>query len=156
MADPLSVAAGVAGLASLGIEVTQSLVDFYKASKKRDSDLGGIIERLTGLLDIFQYLKKTLVDCNFQEDDKGLIERIETSIQNCQESIQELQDECHKLRKASSSGITDAVKAVGRQATYPFRRSTLQKLEEDIGEIRSNLSSALDVLQLKDTKKNPR
>ncbi len=153
MADPLSVAAGVAGLVSLGIEVTRSLVDFYKAFKKRDSDLGDITERLVSLLDIFQCLEKTLEDRNFQEDEQGLIKRIETSIQNCQESIQELQDECHKFSKASSSGMKDAVKAVGRQATYPFRRSTLQKLEEDVGEIRSNLSSALDVLQLKDTKK---
>ena len=37
---------------------------------------------------------------------------------------------------------------------YPFRRSTLQKLDEDIGEIRYNLSLALDVLQLNDHKRN--
>lgn len=36
---------------------------------------------------------------------------------------------------------------------YPFRQSTLQKLDEDIGEIRANLSSALHVLQLKDNKR---
>lgn len=37
--------------------------------------------------------------------------------------------------------------------TYPFRRSTLQKLDEDIDKIRVNLFSALDVLQLKDNKR---
>ncbi|MCJ1455393.1 hypothetical protein MMC28_005748 [Mycoblastus sanguinarius] len=153
MTDPLSVAAGVAGLVSLGIQVTQSLVDFYNAYKKRDSDLVGMTERLESLLDIFQYLKKTLLDRTFQADEQGLIESIETSIQNCDELIQELQDECQKFSKASSNGIKAAVRVAGRRATYPFRQSTLQKLDEDTGEIRANLSFALDMLQLKDTKR---
>jgi ankyrin repeat domain-containing protein 50 len=33
MTDPLSVAAGVAGLISLGIQVTESLVKFYTSYK---------------------------------------------------------------------------------------------------------------------------
>ena len=153
MTDPLSVAAGVAGLVSLGIQVTRSLVDFYNAYKKRGSDLVDMTERLESLLDIFQSLQETLADRNFQADEQVLVKRIETSIQNCDESIQELQDECQKFSKVSSHGIKAAVRVAGRQATYPFRRSTLQRLDEDIGEIRSNLSSALDVLQLKDTRK---
>jgi ankyrin repeat domain-containing protein 50 len=35
---------------------------------------------------------------------------------------------------------------------YPFRESTLKKLDEAIGEIRHNLSLALEVLQLRDHK----
>ena len=53
MTEPLSVAASVTGLISLGIQVTQSLVDFYNAYKNRDSDLVHITERLESLLDIF-------------------------------------------------------------------------------------------------------
>ena len=56
MTEPLSVAASVAGLISLGIQVTQSLVNFYNAYKYRDSDLVHMIERLDSLLDIFQCL----------------------------------------------------------------------------------------------------
>ncbi|KAJ5623881.1 NACHT nucleoside triphosphatase, partial [Penicillium lagena] len=37
----------------------------------------------------------------------------------------------------------------GYRAAYPFRKSTLLKLEEQISEIRENMSFALDVLQLK-------
>lgn len=153
MSEPLSIAASVAGLISLGIQVTQSLFDFYNAYKKRDSDVLGMSERLESLLDILQHLHKTLVDRKFQADEQGLIKSIETLIKNCDESIQELQDECQKFSKASSNGIKAAVKVVGRQAIYPFRRSTILKLDEDIGEIRVNLSSVLDVLQLKDTKR---
>jgi len=153
MTDPLSVAGSVAGLISVGIQVTQSLVDFYNSYKSRDSDLVDMIERLDGLLDIFQCLKKTLSERDFQADERSLAESIETSIRNCAELIQELQDECQKFSKNSSNGVKAAVKVVGRRVTYPFRQSTLQKLDEDIGEIRANLSSALDVLQLKDNKR---
>ena len=153
MTDPLSVAGSVAGLISLGIQVTQSLVNFYNAYKNRDSDLVHMIERLDSLLDIFQCLKKTLLDRHFQVDERSLIESIETSIKSCEESIQELQDEYQKFTKTSSQGVKAAVRVTGRRVTYPFRQSTLQKLDEDINEIRANLSSALNVLQLKDTQR---
>ncbi len=78
---------------------------------------------------------------------------IETSIENCDELIHELQSECQKFRKATSNGIKVAVSVAGRRVTYPFRKSTIQKLDEDIGEIRLNLSTAMDVLQHKDNKR---
>ena len=153
MTDPLSVAASVAGLISLGIQVTQSLVDFYNAYENRDSELVHTIERLDSLLDIFQCLRKILSDRHFQAEERSLVESIETSINSCEEFIQELQDECQKFSETPSQGIKAAVRVAGRRVTYPFRRSTLQKLDEDIDDIRGNLSSALSVLQLKDTQR---
>ena len=153
MTDPLSVAASVAGLISLGIQVTQSLVDFYNAYENRDSELVHTIERLDSLLEIFQYLRKILSDRHFQAEERSLVESIETSINSCEEFIQELQDECQKFSETPSQGIKAAVRVAGRRVTYPFRRSTLQKLDEDIDDIRGNLSSALSVLQLKDTQR---
>lgn len=111
-----------------------------------------MVERLEGLSDIFQCLKKTLLDRRVQVEDQSLIESIQISIKNCKELIDELQEECQKFRKTSSNGFAAAVRVAGRRVTYPFRQSTLQKLDEGIGEIRDNLSSALDVLQLKDNK----
>lgn len=75
MTEPLSVAASVAGLISLGIQVTQSLVEFYNAYKNRDSDLVDMAERLESLLDIFQCLGKTLSDRSFQADEQSLISK---------------------------------------------------------------------------------
>ena len=97
MADPLSVAGSVVGLVSLGIQVTLSLINFYNSYKYQDSDLVSITKKLEALLEIFQFLEKTLLDRNFQADERSLIKRIETSIENCDELIQELQDECRKF-----------------------------------------------------------
>ena len=153
MADPLSIAASVAGLVSLGIQVTQSLIDFYKSYRHQNSELAGIIGRLESLAETLLHLQKALSSRTFQADERSLVKSIEKSIIHCNELIQELQDECQKFSKTSSSGIRAAARVAGRRATYPFRQSTLQKLDEDITEIRANLSIALDVLQLNDTQR---
>ncbi len=152
MGEPLSIAASVAGLMSLGIQVTETLVDFYSSYKHQDSDLVGTIEKLNNLLTILKSLENTLSNRNFQVDERSLIKSIETSIRNCDRLIHELQGECQKFSKATSNGIREIFKVAGRRAIYPFRQSTLQKLDKDINELRGNLSIALDVLQLKDNK----
>lgn len=153
MPDPLSVAGSVVGVISLGIQVTQSLVDFYNSYGHRDSELSGITERLEGLAETLQSFERALLSRTFQADERSLVKSIETSIASCNEQIQELQEECQKFCKPSSTGIRAAVKVAGRRVTYPFRQSTLQKVDEDIAEIRANLSFAQDVLQLKDTQR---
>ena len=152
MTDPLCIAVSAAGLISLGIQVTQSLVEFYSSYKYQDSEIAVMMERLESLLRILQILDKTLSSRKFQANEQSLIGNIETSIKNCNEYIQELREECQKFFKDTSDGIKAVLRVAGRQVTYPFRRSTLQKLDEDIGEIRSNLSIAIDALQLKDSK----
>ena len=150
MADPLSIAGTAAGLISLGIQVTQKLVEFYTAYKSQDSALAGMIERLENLSSILQTLESTLSHRNAQKEEEGVIKRMEISIGECDELIHELDEECRKFHKTSSNGVAAAVRVAGRRATYPFRQSTLQRLDEAIGEIRNNLSFSLDVLQLKD------
>ena len=153
MSDPLSIAASVAGLISLGIQVTQSLIDFYTLYKHQESDLVNTIEKLESLVDIFQELEKALIDRKFQKDERNLIEKIEKTIKDCDESIKELQEELQKFSKASLNRIKATVKVAARRVAYPFRQSTLQKLEEDISDICTNLSFTLNILQLKDNKR---
>jgi ankyrin repeat domain-containing protein 50 len=150
--DPLSIAAGIAGLISLGIKVTESLVQFYASYKGQDINVARTTEKLEILLDTFQVLHAALQSRIFRSDEQSLIQNIESTIHKCDELIQELQEECEKLDKASTAGIKSAVRAAGRRAAYPFRQSTLQKLDEAIGEIRYNLSLAVEVLQLRDHK----
>lgn len=150
MADPFSVAAGIAGLISLGIKVTESLVRFYTSHKGRDANAARITAKLESLLNTFGCLDATLQNRKFRLEERDVIKNIEFSIRHCDECIQELQDECEKLKKDSALGVKGAIKVAGRRVAYPFRESTLQKIDEDVGEIRDNLSLALDVLQLGD------
>ena len=74
-------------------------------------------------------------------------------IKSYDELIRGLQEECQKFSTISVKKIAAAFKVAGRRAIYPFRQSTLQKLDKDINKIRVNLSSALDVLQLNNNKR---
>ncbi|KAL4963354.1 uncharacterized protein BDV14DRAFT_210017 [Aspergillus stella-maris] len=148
MADPLSIASGVAGLLSLGIQVTQSLVNFYSAYKHQASELDQILHNLGNLLVIFDNLDNALKARQPQIIEEESLKSINNAILNCNEVIEELQAECHKFQEKSTTGFKGRIQVAKRQAAYPFRKSTLQKLEEDISEIRNNLSLALDVLQV--------
>ncbi|CAG8899011.1 unnamed protein product [Penicillium egyptiacum] len=147
MADPLSIASGVAGLLSLGIQVTKSLVDFYSAYKDQTPALAKITLNLENLLGILRALDGARQNGQPQTD--ALIQEIDKAAAGCREILEELREECQKFQKDTALGLRARIQLSGRRATYPFRESTLKKLEEDIGEIRGNLSLALNVLQLR-------
>lgn len=150
MTDPISVPAGLAGLITLGIQVTESLIKFYTSYKGQDTDVARTTASLESLLSTFRCLRDALRSRIFRPDEQGLINNIESCLYNCDELIQELKEEYEKFDKALISGIKGTIKVAGRRAAYPLRQSTLQKLDEDISEIRGNLSLALEVLQLRD------
>lgn len=152
MADPLSVAAGIAGLISLGIQTTKSLVDFYTSFKDQYPNVARTTEKLESLLKTFQFLDIALQNRKFSADERNLISQVESSIQQCNDLIQVLGDELRKFQESSLGGFRSAVKAAGRRTAYPFKLSTLQKLDEDVGDIRDDLALALEVLQLRDHK----
>ncbi|KAJ5704127.1 hypothetical protein N7493_011265 [Penicillium malachiteum] len=149
MGDPLSIASGIAGLLSLDIQVTQSLVDFYTTYKHQDSDLAKAAQNLDNLQNLFRALDAAVEERRTQADAKDLLREIEKAVHKCEEIIIELQDECDKFHEDSAVGIKELIKVTGRRAAYPFRKSTIQKLEEDVGEIRENLSFGLNILQIK-------
>ena len=116
-------------------------------------DLTSATENLERLLDILESLKDTIEKRKFHPDERRLLKNIEKSIEACGESIEELQDECEKLKKTTSGGFRASVRLAKRRVVYPFRKSTLLKLDEDIDTIRLHLSSAMSILQLKDNKR---
>ena len=150
MADPLSVSAGIAGFFSLGIQVIESLVKFYTSHKDQDAEMARMTTKSESLLDVFRNLDAALQRRTFLPDEQDLIKRIEFSTHNCDKLIQELNKKIEKFDKTSAVGIKGTIRTAGRRAAYPFRQSTLQKLDEIIGEIRLDLTVTLDLLQLRD------
>lgn len=145
MADPLSIASCVAGLLSLGIQVTQSLVDFYSDYKSKNAGLAKITQNIESLQRMFISLK----DAVRRTHELDLLQEVDKTTTRCEVIIEELQTECQKFQKHPDASFKDRIQILGRGAAYPFRKSTLLKLEEDMGEMRSILSIALGVLQLK-------
>ncbi|RYP07583.1 hypothetical protein DL764_002410 [Monosporascus ibericus] len=145
--DRLSVTASVAGIILLGIQVTQSLVDFYSADKTQA--VAYTIRKLERLLSVLEILRSQLTNRQFRANEQDLLKNIEGSIQACDECIQELRCETVKL-EGKTDGIRAAARTAAYRVAYPFRQSTLQKLDESIDEIASHLSLALQVLRHED------
>lgn len=120
MGEVLAITGSVAGLISLGIQVTQSLVEFYTSYKHRDSEIAGMTERLENLLSIFESLGIALSNRKFQVEEQNLMDNIESSIKKCDELVQELKEECQKCRKAMSGGIK-AVFATSGNIPFPTK-----------------------------------
>ncbi|KAK6860857.1 hypothetical protein PG995_004493 [Apiospora arundinis] len=147
MADPLSVAGSAVGIISLGIQVTQSLFDYYTALRSQHSDAAHTAKRLDSLAELLKRLHQHCENRKFRVDEAESVRRIESLIQECQEFIQELRGEADKFKKTPATNIQSAVKITARRVAYPFRKSTLQKLDEDIAEITDRLKLALQILQ---------
>jgi hypothetical protein len=146
MADPLSVAGGVVGIISLGITVTQALVDFYTTARDQKSNTAATAEKLNLLLDLLESLSRQLADRTFRPGERDLLDNVERCINACDEIIRELETENKKFKDCSTHNIAAAARTATRRVAYPFRQSTLQKLDEDIDETISHLSLALQVL----------
>jgi hypothetical protein len=140
----------VVGIISLGIQVAEGQVRYYTACKDRESDTTHTVKRLMHLLSVLDVLRQRLSERKFQPNETSLVEVIKRSVGDCEELIHELQHETEKFTKDPSPGIVAAARTTGRRLAYPFRQSTLQKLDEDINELCANLSLALRVLQQQD------
>ncbi|KAF9871286.1 hypothetical protein CkaCkLH20_11207 [Colletotrichum karsti] len=149
MSDPLSTAGSVVGIISLGIQVTQSLYDYYSAFKSQPSDVSHTLQKLQSLQTALQQLSSQLTDRSPPPGDSELAQNIETTVRQCEECIEELEEEVKKFQKTKTDSITSNLKATGRRLAYPFRQSTLHKLDEDIDDLVSRLSFALSLLQQK-------
>ncbi|KAI0454305.1 hypothetical protein F5B21DRAFT_504410 [Xylaria acuta] len=151
--DGLSVAASVVGILSLGIKVAQSLADFYSVYKRQNSDVTHTVKKLERLASVLEILRDQLADRAFLTDEQGLLKNIEGSIQDCEECIHELQNECVKLKNNCAGGIQATARTSARRLAYPFRQSTLQTLDESVEEVASHIALALQILQQKDVYK---
>jgi hypothetical protein len=146
MTDPLSIASGIVGFLSYGTQVMQSFVDFYSAFKNQDTDIAKITQNIENLQSTFRALQIAVSDNLSQANTEELLQEAGRATQKCQPIVEELQMECQKLHTYS---VAD-VEGTGRRTAYPLRKSTIQKIEEDIGETREALLFALDVLRPKD------
>ncbi|RYP53073.1 hypothetical protein DL768_001850 [Monosporascus sp. mg162] len=149
-ADPLSVAGSVVGIISLGLQVTQYLFDYYTAVKDQHSNITYTTQKLECLLGILETLRHQADGRTYRADEQHLLRNIGSSVQQCEECIRELQDEADKFKQKSADSVQAAARITARRVAYPFRQSTLQKLEEDIDAIVAHLSLSLQLLQQRD------
>jgi hypothetical protein len=150
MGDPLSVAASVAGLLSLGLQSTEYLYQFYTACRDQHQNLAQIADQLGGLLESLQNVDQVVRTRTWRPNEQSIIQSIERSITHSEEAINALQGEVDMFKKEPTDDWRKKAVVLGRRAAYPFKRSTLEDLGEDVRDFQGNLSVALQALQLKE------
>lgn len=85
MGDPLSVAASVAGLVSLGLTVCSGLVDYYRAWQDQPAEIFAMCESLEALGKIFELLDRRIRHPLLDEES---VTRVTEHIISCAASVQ--------------------------------------------------------------------
>ncbi|OAP62723.1 hypothetical protein AYL99_01950 [Fonsecaea erecta] len=150
MGDPLSVAASVAGLLSLGLQSTEYLYKYYTACRDQHRDLAKIADQLGGLYQSVKTIDKVVHTRTWRPNEQSIIQDIEKSVTRSETAIRGLEGEVGKFKNEPNSDWGKKAVVVGRRAAYPFKRSTLEDLGDDVNDFRDNLSIALQALQLKE------
>ncbi|KAE9378647.1 hypothetical protein N431DRAFT_396440 [Stipitochalara longipes BDJ] len=145
--DPVSalgVAAGAAGIISLGISVCDGLLGYYESCKNARADsarLYGSVERLvTNFKDLERIIQKPILKhTNFAG--------VENNITACKQGVDTLQSELERISGTSKSQHKFWTKARAR-AIYPFKEKTIQNLAGIVDRLIGHLGLAVSTLQL--------
>lgn len=125
MADPLTIATGVAGLLSLTIQITQLTVEYVKGVKKVSADVEEFRQELTALAHVLglfdEFLKVKASNVAFR--DTSVLSAANSS---CEQQLQKL---LIKLEKNSKGGRIS--RAVDR-LKWPFDEKEHHKAVEDL------------------------
>ncbi|KAB8300991.1 hypothetical protein EYC80_002915 [Monilinia laxa] len=159
--EAIGTISNIAGILSAGIQVCEGLVNYYTAWKGSKKENVEMIKSMESLLTNFALLKGVLQSPSF---DEAVAVTVESNILDCEDSIAELRDELKKVMVCKPSGIDedglmarkshddhgfrDKMTEQSRRILYPFRKSTLMRLQESVEHVRSNLVFAMDILNL--------
>ncbi|KAI9667876.1 MAG: hypothetical protein M1821_000695 [Bathelium mastoideum] len=154
MSEPFSVASGAVGFISLGIQVTQGLITYLQDWKSRDSDVASTILSLQDLEQTLEHLSSVLGGNNVLRANAALSQHIEHLVQRVKSGIDTLQEVLSKFRRATPQATTsNRMKATLWSLKYPFKKDSLQFLNDIVRDLRLNVAVALQVLNLDTTAK---
>ncbi|SMQ55633.1 unnamed protein product [Zymoseptoria tritici ST99CH_3D7] len=140
-------AAGAAvGIASLGIQVCQGLLDYYNGWKDYQTDIAGAYNSIADLYETLALLKVSLDD---KELDHDRAERAKEALESCKDGLMKLSKKLQKLQTHEKpQGLRQRLWSEFQRGSYPFKASTLAKLREIVDDVMERLKLALQVLQL--------
>jgi hypothetical protein len=145
MTDPLSVAASVAGVLSLGLEICKGVVKYCDAWRGSDTEIASLTLRAEQLSRTLGHLRKVLDDA--EGLDLALADNIRGNVLSNSAQITKIHEQLVKCGVApgQASGFHDKVRDVVRKARFPFVREMLVGMKDLLAELQTNLHTALHV-----------
>jgi hypothetical protein len=142
MADPISVAASVAGIISLGIESCKLIVKYCDDFHGADDQIESIALKAGGLSSTLQQIDTLLKETDgvhpkIADDIREKILQNETWITKINKRVASLS------MASSSNGLSDKLRATAKKAAFPLKKSSLNDTVEILQGLQMNLHTAL-------------
>ena len=150
MGEPLSIAAGTAGIVSLGLQVCGGLITYCKAWRHHDKNIAEALERLTDLDLTFKALDEIIVVVETLDDDTTDSLRVaRDKIYSCTANMNKLHSilvECESI--SQPAGVFDKIHNVRLRSTAFFNKDRFQGLRNSITDTQHKLGTAMEILRL--------
>ncbi|KAK8063198.1 hypothetical protein PG996_007850 [Apiospora saccharicola] len=147
MADPLSVAGLAAGVVSLGLQVTGSLVSYFDAIKNRDDDLA-LAKRYANTIQLsINHLRSSAA---YTSASQVARDNIRASVDACKVQLQALSELVDRLStsQGGASTIRHKIRDSSNKLVYAFHRPDIKELEDRLSRANVALQGAMQVLGL--------
>ena len=139
--DPISISGTVVGVISLGIAVCSGIAQYYSTWKHREQECASLLGSLDRLTTTLALIEQKLTGSTF---DPETVENVTKAIIDSSGPIHELKRRLQKLKDPNSNKFATKI----RMTLYPLKATTLQKLKNNIVEVRDSLSLAVKCLQI--------
>ena len=150
MGEPLSIAAGTAGIVSLGLQVCGGLIKYCRAWRHHDNDIAEALERITNLDLAFKALNEIISVVEIPDNEPTDIFRVaRDKIQSCITNLNKLHSiliECESINEPA--GVFDKVHNARLRSTAFFNKDRFQGLRGSITDTQIKLESAMEILKL--------
>jgi hypothetical protein len=141
----MDVAGTAVGVASLGIQVCEGLLDYYQAYESYDRDIQDAQKWIANLRRTLIVLENLLQNSNAKQD---VFQNTQTGLLDCEDGILGLEKKLLEIRKGDPVTAREKTKALGHRLIYPFQRSTIAKLKEIVKDLFDHLLLSIQVLQV--------
>ncbi|ROW11627.1 hypothetical protein VMCG_01293 [Cytospora schulzeri] len=148
MADAIGLAASVAGLVSLGLQVAGGIGSYIDGVKARKEELAAVSTRVRHMHGSIEVLRNAIPDLS--ASNQAASSAATSVMKTCEEELGALADVLQGLLDfpALEHGLKDSIREQKKKLTYPFHRPSLNNLERRLDSTNNVLQTAIQALEL--------
>ncbi|KXH50241.1 hypothetical protein CNYM01_08922 [Colletotrichum nymphaeae SA-01] len=150
--ESVSLAASVAGLLSLGLQITGGIVKYMDAFEGRDEELRNVKKQNANLGSTLHAIKTVLA--GLQGQSPAVAAAVDQNIRSCEEDLRAVEALCIELSDRAGSSWTNRLENKKRKATFAFHRPKLRDLELQLQKAHGSLQLIQGSLGLETSNRN--
>ncbi|KAK7436787.1 hypothetical protein Landi51_12401 [Colletotrichum acutatum] len=151
-AESVGLAASVAGLLSLGLQITGGIVKYMDAFEGREDELRNVKKQNDNLAVTLRAMKTVLA--GLQGQSTAVAAALDQNIRGCEEDLRAVEALCIQLSDRAGSTWTNRLGNKKKKVTFAFHRPKLRDLELQLQKAHGALQLIQGSLGLENSNKN--